>query len=550
MTVRASFDTHDIFNQSPPFENVDLFASDRALRDAVAANGAGAEAAALSAFGKRWGTAAMFEAARVANENTPKLKTFDTKGFRRDEVEFHPAYHAFMRESFRDGLHASTWRADGKRAEAPSEVARAARYYMVAQVENGHMCPITMTRACVGALGVEPALLEKLIGKIVSRTYDQSFRPWWEKDGITLGMGMTEKQGGTDVRANTTTATPTADGYTITGHKWFMSAPMCDAFLVLAQAPGGLTCFLMPRFRPDGSVNGLRFQRLKDKLGNRSNASSEVEFADAFAWRVGEEGRGVRTIIEMVQLTRVDCVISSAGMMRMALAQALHHTRHRTVFQKKLADQPMMRTLIADMALEVEGATALMMRLCRSFDLAGGSASEAARARLLTPAVKYWICKTAPGFIYEAMECLGGNGYVEETMLSRLYREAPVNAIWEGSGNVMCLDVLRALSREGEVARAALADLVKSCAGLPGAKEAASFIGETLMSADGEARARAAVERLAMLAAAAALAEGVPSAAEAFARTRLATARGGTFGTADLAAPDVATLLDRALPAA
>ena len=492
----------------------------------------------------------MFEAARVANENTPKLKTHDIKGFRRDEIEFHPAYHGFMYESFRDGLHASTWDAQGRRAAAPSEVARAARYYMVAQVENGHMCPITMTRAGVGALAVEPALRDRLIGKIVSRSYDPRFIPWWEKDGITLGMGMTEKQGGTDVRANTTAATPAADGYTITGHKWFMSAPMCDAFLVLAQAPGGLTCFLMPRFRPDGSVNGLRFQRLKDKLGNRSNASSEVEFVEAFAWRVGEEGRGVRTIIEMVQLTRVDCVISSAGMMRMALAQALHHARHRTVFQKKLADQPMMRALLADMALEVEGATALTMRLCRSFDLADGDATEAARARLLTPAVKYWICKTAPGFIYEAMECLGGNGYVEETMLARLYREAPVNAIWEGSGNVMCLDVLRALSREGEAARAVLAGLVKACAGLPGAKEAASFIGETLMSADGEAKARAAVERLAMLAATAALAEGAPAAAEAFARTRLAVPRGGTFGTADLGPSEIATLLDRALPAA
>ena len=496
MTQRL--DTHDVLNQSPPFEDIDLFAADRALVDAVTANGAGAEAAALSEFGKRWGTAAMFEAARVANENTPKLKTFDTKGFRRDEVEFHPTYHAFMYESFRDGLHCSTWDAQGGRAAAPSEVARAARYYMVAQVENGHMCPITMTRACVGALAVEPAVRDRLIGKIVSRSYDPRFIPWWEKDGITLGMGMTEKQGGTDVRANTTTATPAAEGYTITGHKWFMSAPMCDAFLVLAQAGGGLTCFLMPRFRPDGSVNGLRFQRLKDKLGNRSNASSEVEFVDAFAWRLGEEGRGVRTIIEMVQLTRVDCVISSAGMMRMALAQALHHARHRTVFQKKLADQPMMRTLIADMALEVEGATALTMRLCRSFDLADGDAGEAARARLLTPAVKYWICKTAPGFIYEAMECLGGNGYVEETMLARLYREAPVNAIWEGSGNVMCLDVLRALSREGDVARAALADLVTSCAGLPGAKEAASFIGADLdvsrRRGEGARRGRAVVD--------------------------------------------------------
>jgi putative acyl-CoA dehydrogenase len=328
-----------------------------------------------------------------------------------------------------------------------------------------------------------------------------------------------------------------------------MSAPMCDAFLVLAQAPGGLTCFLMPRFRPDGSVNALRLQRLKDKLGNRSNASSEVEFAQAFAWRVGEEGRGVRTIIEMVQLTRVDCIISSAGMMRMALAQALHHARHRTVFQKHLSDQPMMGALLADMALEVEGATALTMRLCRSFDLAASDAKEAARGRLLTPAVKYWVCKTAPGFIYEAMECLGGNGYVEETPLARLYREAPVNAIWEGSGNVMCLDVLRALSREGEAARAVLAELVRQCSDLPGAKEAASFIAKTLSGAEGEAQARAAVERLALLAAAAALTESAPSVAEPFARARLLARRGGTLGTADLSVPEVTMLAERALPA-
>jgi putative acyl-CoA dehydrogenase len=548
MTVQQRFETHDIFNQSPLFENVDLYAGDRALQDAVAANGAAGEAAALSAFGRRWGSAAMFEAARLANENTPRLRTFDTKGFRRDVVEFHPAYHQLMAESVRDGMHASTWSPDGSRAGAPSEVARAARYFMEAQVENGHQCPITMTRACVGALALEPALLTQLIGKITSRIYDPRFIPWWEKNGITLGMGMTEKQGGTDVRANTTTAIAGHDGYAITGHKWFMSAPMCDAFLVLAQASGGLTCFLMPRFRPDGSVNALRLQRLKDKLGNRSNASSEVEFAEAFAWRVGEEGRGVRTIIEMVQLTRVDCIIGSAGMMRMALAQAVHHTRYRTVFQKKLADQPMMRTLTADMALEMEAVTAAMMRLCRSFDLAASDPKEAARARLLTPAVKYWVCKTAPAFIYEAMECLGGNGYVEELPLSRLYREAPVNAIWEGSGNVMCLDVLRALAREGEAARAVLADLVTACAELAGAKQAAAFIGKTFMGADGEAKARAAVEKLAMLTAAAALAESAPTVAAAFARTRLEVSRGGTFGTSDLATAEVGALLERALP--
>jgi putative acyl-CoA dehydrogenase len=324
---------------------------------------------------------------------------------------------------------------------------------MAAQVETGHLCPITMTRAAVAALAAEPPLIAKLMPKIMSRRYDSSFRPWWEKTGITLGMGMTEKQGGTDVRANRTRAESVGQGYAISGDKWFMSAPMCDAFLVLAQAAGGLTCVLMPRFRPDGSVNALHFQRLKDKLGNRSNASSEVEFADAFAWRVGEEGRGVRTIINMVQLTRLDCAIASAGLMRMALAQAIHHARYRTVFQKHLADQPMMRTVLADMALEVEAATALVMRLARSFDLAASDPREAMRARLLTPAVKYWVCKSAPGFIYEAMECLGGNGYVEESLLPRLYREAPVNAIWEGSGNVMCLDVLRALARDGDAGR-------------------------------------------------------------------------------------------------
>src|SRR5881227_2448372 len=470
----------EVLNQSPPYVDVNLYESDRPLQDAVAANGGAGDASALSDFGKHWGTAEMFDLARAANEHPPELKAFDAKGFRRDAIEFHPAYHQFMSESIAAGLAASTWREDATPMGAPAQVLRAARFYMAAQIETGHLCPVTMTHAAVAALTLERELVGKLMPKITSRRYDPRFRPWWEKRGITLGMGMTEKQGGTDVRANTTRAEPAGDGYAITGHKWFMSAPMCDAFLVLAQARGGLTCFLMPRFRPDGTVNGLYFQRLKDKLGNRSNASSEVEFVDAFAWRVGEEGRGVRAIIEMVQLTRVDCAIASAGMMRMALAQALHHARHRTVFQKKLADQPMMRTLLADMALEVEGATALMMRLCRSFDLAGSDAREAARARLLTPAVKYWVCKTAPGFIYEAMECLGGNGYVEETPLARLYREAPVNAIWEGSGNVMCLDVLRALSREGDAARGVLNDLVRQCGDLPGATEAAAFIANTL----------------------------------------------------------------------
>src|ERR1700692_583316 len=315
----SRFETHQVFNQSPPYENVDLFSSDAPLQDALKANGAAQESAALSALGKQWGSAEMFARARQANESPPKLHAFDAKGFRRDVVEFHPAYHELMQASIAAGLHASTWAETGQHAAPPAEVLRTARFYMAAQVETGHLCPVTMTRAALAALAVEPALAAKFVPKVVTRSYDAAFRPWWEKSGMTLGMGMTEKQGGTDVRANTTTATPTGDAYSIIGHKWFFSAPMSDAFLVLAQAPGGLTCFLMPRFRPDGSVNALHFQRVKDKLGNRSNASSEVEFAAAFAWRVGEEGRGVRTIIEMVQLTRLDCALGSARPLRMAL---------------------------------------------------------------------------------------------------------------------------------------------------------------------------------------------------------------------------------------
>src|ERR1700738_4260642 len=406
-----------------------------------------------------------------------------------------------------------------------------------------------MTRAALAALAANPALLAKVSPKVVTASYDPEFRPWWEKPGMTLGMGMTEKQGGTDVRANITTATPGGDFYTIVGHKWFLSAPMCDAFLVLAQAPGGLTYFLMPRFRPDGSVNALRLQRLKDKLGNRSNASAEVEFAEAFAWRVGDEGRGVRTVIEMVQLTRLDCALGSAGLMRMALAQAVHHARHRSVFQRRLADQPMMRSVLADLALEVEAAVALVMRLARAFDHPE-DAAEAARARLLTPAVKYWVCKTAPAFIYEAMECLGGNGYVEEAPLARLYREAPVNAIWEGSGNVMCLDVLRALAREGEAGRSLLETLARETAHLPGAAQAAAFVTNALGAREAEAFARRAVERLALLAAAAALTRSAPAVAEIFARARLAEPRGGTHGTAAVGGEGGAALLERALPAA
>ena len=539
MATLSRFDTHEVFNQSPPYENVDLFASDIPLQEAVAANGAAGEAAALSAYGSQLGAAEMFARGRQANENPPKLHIYDAKGFRRDTVEFHPAYHVLMRQSMEAGLHASVWTEAGKRAPAPAEVTRSARFYMTAQVETGHLCPLTMTRAALAPLAAEPALIAKIAPKVVARSYDLSFRPWWEKSAITLGMGMTENQGGTDVRSNTTSAKPADDGYSIVGAKWFFSAPMSDALLVLAQAPGGLTCFLMPRFRPDGSVNALRFQRLKDKLGNRSNASSEVEFADAFAWRVGGEGAGIRTILQMVQLTRLDCAVASAGLMRMALVQAVHHCRYRNAFQKHLYDQPMMRAVLADMALDVEGAVAFAMRLSRALDRAAEDPREAAYARLLTPVAKYWICKLAPAFAFEAMECLGGNGYVEESIMPRLYREAPLNSIWEGSGNVMCLDVLRALSHEKD-ARALVAGL---------SREVTNSDVEVAGSDANENAARLLVGKLAVIASAAALkASAPPAIAETFIQTRLVQRRGALYGASRIDAATTETLLRRVLP--
>jgi putative acyl-CoA dehydrogenase len=546
--TQPAFATHEVFNQSPPFEDVDLYALDRPLKEAVAVFDGGAAEQELSEFGRHWGSAAMAARGRVANENTPKLRTFDARGNRRDEVEFHPAYHELMAHSAHAGVHNSTWTADGKPAGAAAEVVRAAKFYMASQVETGHLCPITMTRAAVAALASQPDLLAKTMPVIGTRSYDPSFAPWWTKRGMTLGMGMTEKQGGTDVRANMTRAVRTGDGYRITGHKWFMSAPMCDAFLVLAQAEQGLTCFFMPRFAPDGSINAIQFQRLKDKLGNRSNASSEVEFVGAWATRVGEEGKGIRTIIQMVQLTRQDCAIASAGLMRSGLSHALHHARHRSVFQKHLADQPLMRAVLADMALHVEASTALAMRLCHAFDRTSDDPLEAAYVRLLTPAIKYWICKSAPPFLFEAMECLGGNGYVEEGILARHYRESPVNAIWEGSGNVMCLDVLRALSREAEAAIAVLHGLSEASRGLPGATEAAAFISKAFRRGDSERVARLAVERLSLLAAAAALNQVAPRSAELFAATRLESPHASMYGAVDIADNDTRLLLERALP--
>ena len=536
------------FNLSPAFGNLDLFSADRPLVDA--ARRAGLDLAGLSACGKDYGAAETLDLGRVANENPPKLHIMDGRGNRIDFVEFHPAYHAMMAKSIGHGIHASAH--DGSDKPAPVST-RAVRLYLATQAESGHMCPITMTHACVGALSAEPALLAKWLPKIQTRDYDPRPLPWWEKKGVTLGMGMTERQGGTDVRANITQAVADGDHVEITGHKWFMSAPMCDAFLVLAQArtgstEDGLTCYLMPRYRPDGSQNAIRFQRLKDKLGNKSNASSEVEFHGAYAERVGPEGAGVRTIIEMVNLTRLDCAIASAGQMRVALSQAIHHIRHRSVFQRKLVDQPAMRATVADLALELEAQVALVFRLCRASERAAGDPAEAAYVRLLTPAVKFLVCKSTPQVVYEALECLGGNGYTEDLPLARYFRESPLNAIWEGSGNVMALDVLRAASRHPEQAMATVGGLAKIASGASDVRPLAETLANVLRSGEAERRARFLCEGLAKIAALAALAEAQSEFATLYADARLGGTPFAQFGTADLGRAEVA-LIDRALAA-
>ncbi len=535
------------FNQSPAFGDVDLFAADRPLADAAAR--AGLDPGALSACGRDYGSAATLDLGRLANENPPRLRLMDGKGNRLDLVEFHPAYHALMQKSIGYGIHASAHETPQGGSDKPAPMtARAVRLYLATQAESGHMCPITMTHACVGALRAEPGQLVTWLPKIRTRTYDPRPLPWWEKDGVTLGMGMTERQGGTDVRANITTAKGHGEHAEITGHKWFMSAPMCDAFLVLAQAEGGLTCYLMPRHRPDGSQNAIRFQRLKDKLGNRSNASSEVEFHGAWAERVGPEGAGVRTIIEMVNLTRLDCAIASAGQSRIALSQAIHHIRNRSVFQRRLVDQPSMRAVAADMALELEAQVALVFRLCRAAEHAADDPREAAYARLLTPAVKFLVCKATPQLVYEALECLGGNGYTEDLAMARYFRESPLNAIWEGSGNVMALDVLRAAGRHPEAAADTLSRLVRTADKAFKVGPLAQALERTLKSGDAERRARFLCEGMAKIAAVAALVEAGSPFAALYAETRLGATHFAQYGAADLGDAGTA-LIDRALAA-
>jgi putative acyl-CoA dehydrogenase len=446
-------------NQPPPYEGRNLFLTDASLQDAVAREGAGWAHERLCAWGEMLGRSETHALAARANRYAPELHTHDRFGNRIDEVAFDPAWHELMTLAMREGEHCAPW----QEPRAGAQVARAAAYLLHAQVENGTQCPLTMTYASVPVLrrhaGALPLLSAAWLLKIVGRDYDPRSLPVAAKTSALIGMGMTERQGGSDVRANVTRAERAGDGsYRLTGHKWFFSAPMCDAHLVLAQADGGLSCFFLPRLLPDGSRNGVRVLRLKDKLGNRSNASSEVEFEGAFAWVLGDEGRGIPVIIEMVQHTRLDCAIGSAGLTRAAAAQALHHAAHRRAFGKRLVEQPLMQNVLADLALESEAATALALRLARAFE-ADAPEAETALARLVTPAVKYWVCKRAPQVTAEAMEVIGGNGYVEECALPRLYREAPLNSIWEGSGNVMCLDVLRAARREPAAVEALLCEL-------------------------------------------------------------------------------------------
>ena len=454
MTRAAPHVTHEVLNQVPPLADYDV-ADDPALTEALQREGVD-EGGELHELGERAGSAATQELARLANEHPPVLRTHDSRGNRIDEVEFHPAWHELMAVAVAHGMHAAPWR-----DRTPGgHVARAARFYVWTQAEAGHGCPISMTYASVPALRHAPGLADRFEPLLGSRSYDPGLRIPDGKTGLLAGMAMTEKQGGSDVRANTTKAVPAGDGYQLTGHKWFCSAPMCDLFLVLAQAPEGLSCFLLPRVLPDGNRNAMRIQRLKDKLGNRSNASSEVEYDGAFAWPVGEPGRGVATIIEMVSATRLDCVVGSAAAIRLGCVTAVHYAGIRRSFGSRLAAHPLMAVVLADLALESEAATAIAMRLAGAADRASrGDAAEAALLRLALPAAKYWVCKRAPMVAGEALECLGGNGYVEESGMPRLYRDAPLNSVWEGSGNVTALDVLRALARSPGSADTLLAEI-------------------------------------------------------------------------------------------
>jgi putative acyl-CoA dehydrogenase len=529
--------THDVFNQSTPFEGVNLFRINRPLQDGLRLHAPQLDAAALDALGAEAGSAAMVSHARLANTHGPVLQSHDRFGHRIDQVEFHPSYHALLGSALAHGLHGTPW------VSGPgSHVQRAAAFMLFTEAEPSVLCPVSMSYAVAPALRGNPALAAQWLPKLAGTAYDPRFVPAAQKTSVTMGMGMTEKQGGSDVRANTTRAQfdgsdAWGERYTLTGHKWFFSAPMCDAFLVLAQSPAGLGCFFVPRFRPDGSVNPIRIQRLKHKLGNHANASSEVEFDGVHGWRVGEEGRGVAQILAMGALTRLDCALGTAGLMRQALSLALHHTAQRRAFGRALIEQPLMKSVLADLALESEAATLLALRLARAVDRNenGHDADgfEAVMRRVLTPIAKFWVCKRGSAFAQEAMECLGGNGYVEEQgqgVMARIYREMPLNSIWEGAGNIMALDLLRALrsgtaaagSRHGPVADALMHE---SAAAREAHSAVARMGGRVLAGLDGdadEAQARQLARDVALLVQASALhAASPPAVFDAFCASRL-----------------------------
>nr|WP_200954488.1 MULTISPECIES: acyl-CoA dehydrogenase family protein [unclassified Nocardioides] len=543
-----SMNTHEVFNQVPPLVGHDT-AADPALLEGIEREGAGWALEEIHEVGRLAGTAEARDWGRLAERVPPRLHTHDRYGNRIDEVEYVPSYHRLMETAISHGIHAAPWAED----RAGAHVARAAKFYAW-NVDAGHGCPISMTYAVVPALRANPELAARFEPLLTNRSYDFGLRDPETKTGLIAGMSMTEKQGGSDVRANTTTALPidgAADGtYRIVGHKWFTSAPMSDMFLTLAQAPGGLSCFLLPRVLPGGEANPIRFQRLKDKLGNKSNASSEIEYDNAVGWLVGEEGKGVKTIVEMVNMTRLDCVIGSASGMRAALVQATHHAQHRAAFGKNLIDQPLMRNVLADLALESEAATTAMMRLAGANDRAiNGDEGEAALRRLALAATKYYVCKRGPAVAGEALECLGGNGYTEDFDLARIYRELPLLSIWEGSGNVAALDALRAIGREPLALDAFFTEAELAAGADPRYDDAVSSLKKELTGFDDiELRARRIVEQIAVVFQAGLLLRHAPSAvSDAFCASRLSRDWGSAFGTLP-AGLDLAPILERAAP--
>ena len=544
--------THEVVNVSRELVDYNMYLQDVALQEAVLREGAGWAQASLTQFGALTGSADYLELGAVANRVPPELDTHDRFGNRVDYVRFHPAYHTLMRTAIGHGLHASPW----TQPQTGAHVARAAGFYLQSQVEAGHGCPITMTFAAVPSLMTTPALAQYWVPKITAPHYDPRNVPDAAKAGVTIGMAMTEKQGGSDVRANTTKAYPLGVGgpgeaYELVGHKFFVSAPMCDAFLVLAQAPGGLSCFLLPRWRPDGSKNPMQVQRLKRKMGNVSNASSETELRGALAWMVGEEGRGVRTIIEMVAMTRFDCMIGSSSGQRAAVAQALHHCAIRSAFGKVLNQQPLMQNVLADLVIESEASLALTMRMARAMDQRGTDEQEDLLARLVTAVGKYWICKRTPHHAYESMECIGGSGVMEDSPFPRLFRESPVNAIWEGSGNVQCLDVLRAMQKTPAVVEAYFREVAKARGGNATLDRYVVALQKEFSDlADLEYRARDVVDRMALAIEAALLVQHAPHAvADAFCASRLASVGHHQYGTLPRGV-DCASIIARATPQA